>query len=107
MTNPPPSTRYFPTPDPNVVIACDYNPDDQQYSNYRPMRLEDISEHALQPTASAGLSAALHSYVHVPQRPNVKPYFKLSTARPPAAGQADRAATDGGPWNVPDLCAGV
>ena len=51
-----------------------------------------------------GLRAAVHSYVHVSTRPKVKPYFKLPTARPSIGRQAQRAATDGGPWNVPDLC---
>ena len=51
-----------------------------------------------------GLRAAVHSYVHVPTRPKVKPYFKLPPARPSTGRQAERAASDGGPWNVPDLC---
>jgi hypothetical protein len=51
-----------------------------------------------------GLRAAVHSYVHVSTRPKVKPYFKLPTARPSTGRQAQRAASDGGPWNVPDLC---
>jgi kumamolisin len=53
-----------------------------------------------QPAAGGGLRAAVHSYVHFPRRPRVKPYFKLR--RPELAA---RAAAGGGPWNVPDLCA--
>jgi kumamolisin len=46
-----------------------------------------------------GLHAALHSYVHVARRPNVRPYFKrLDPAARPAA------AHHTGPWSVPDLC---
>jgi subtilase family serine protease len=62
----------------------------------------------MQAAAVTGLSAALHSYVHVARRPIVKPYFKLlkappATGAPPVAGRRG-AATGGGPWNVPDLC---
>jgi len=53
-----------------------------------------------QPPAGGGLRAAVHSYLHVARRPNVKPYFKL-----PRTGPGPRAAAGGGPWNVPDLCA--
>jgi len=63
----------------------------------------------LDSAAATGLRAALHSYVHVARRPNVrsvvKPYFKLPTARPTAGRPGERAVRDGGPWNVPDLCA--
>jgi kumamolisin len=52
-----------------------------------------------QAATGGGLRAAVHSYVHVARRPNVKPYFKL--LRP---GPAPRAAAGHGPWNVPDLC---
>jgi subtilase family serine protease len=52
-----------------------------------------------QPATGDGLRAALHSYIHVARRPNVRPYFKMGRT-----GPAARAATDGGPWNVPDLC---
>jgi len=52
-----------------------------------------------QTAAGAGLRAALHSYIHVARRPNVRPYFKMGPT-----GPAARAARDGGPWNVPDLC---
>ena len=52
-----------------------------------------------QTAAGAGLRAALHSYVHVAPRPKVHAYFKL-----PRGGRAARAAGNGGPWNVPDLC---
>ena len=51
-----------------------------------------------QPATGDGLPA-LHSYAHVAQHPNVHPYFKLARPR-----RAARAAGDGGPWNVPDLC---
>jgi kumamolisin len=46
------------------------------------------------------LHAALHSYVHVPHRPAVKPYFKRMSATRAAA----HAAAQGGSWTVPDLC---
>jgi kumamolisin len=52
-----------------------------------------------QPATGGGLRAALHSYVHVPQRPKVHPYFKLRRA-----GVTARAAAAGHPWNVPALC---
>jgi kumamolisin len=52
-----------------------------------------------QPAIGGGLRAALHSYVHVPQRPKVHPYFKLRRA-----GVTARAAAAGHPWNVPALC---
>ena len=52
-----------------------------------------------QTAAGAGLRAALHSYVHVARRPNVRPYFKMGPR-----GPAARAARGSGPWNVPDLC---
>jgi kumamolisin len=54
-----------------------------------------------QTAAGAGLRAAIHSYVHVPQRPKVHPYFKLRRA-----GVTARAAAAGHPWNVPALCEG-
>lgn len=39
----PPPTWYFPTADPNIVIACDYNPDEGQYNrNCREVRLKDV-----------------------------------------------------------------
>jgi len=103
MANPPPS-RAFPSPDPNMVIICDYNPDDQQYNlNCREVPLAAATRHAIQAAAGTSLRAAVHSYVHVVRRPNVKPYFKLPSVR-----QAERAravaAAPGGPWNVPDLC---
>jgi subtilase family serine protease len=50
-------------------------------------------------TAGSGLSAALHSYVHVAPRVNVKPYYKKGRAE--QTGEAKGA----GPWSVPDLCA--
>lgn len=49
--------------------------------------------------AESGLHSALHSYVRVRQRPNVHTYFKLAHT-----GQSARAAGNGGPWNIPDLC---
>jgi kumamolisin len=52
-----------------------------------------------QTAAGAGLRAALHSYVHVARRPNVRPYFKMGPR-----GPAARAARGSGPWTVPDLC---
>ena len=52
-----------------------------------------------QTATGAGLRAALHSYVHVARRPNVRPYFKMGPR-----GPAARAARGSGPWNVPDLC---
>jgi hypothetical protein len=52
-----------------------------------------------QPATGGGLRAALHSYIHVARRPNVRPYFKMGPT-----GPAARAAGGGGPWNVPDLC---
>ncbi len=51
-------------------------------------------------SGGATLRAALHSYVHVARRPNVRPYFKVGPT-----GPAPREATGAGPWNVPDLCA--
>ena len=54
------------------------------------------------PTRSgAALRAALHSYLHGVLRPKVRPYFHLGRTAP----ALPRAATDGGPWSVPDLCA--
>lgn len=53
-----------------------------------------------QTVAGTGLRAALHSYLHTSPRPKVHPYFKLGPT-----GTAARAARDGGPWGVPDLCA--
>jgi hypothetical protein len=55
-----------------------------------------------QTAAGAGLHAALHSYIHVARRANVRPYFKMGPS-----GATARAAGGGGggPWNVPDLCA--
>jgi kumamolisin len=47
-----------------------------------------------------GLRAAVHSYVHLARRPNVKPYFKMGRSR-----AAPREASGGGPWTVPALCA--
>jgi len=52
-----------------------------------------------QPATGGGLRSALHSYLHVAPRPKVHPYFKLAHT-----GPAARAARNGGPWNVPDLC---
>ena len=52
-----------------------------------------------QPATGGGLRSALHSYLHVAPRPKVHPYFKLAHT-----GTAARAARNGGPWNVPDLC---
>jgi len=52
-----------------------------------------------QPATGGGLRPALHSYLHVAPRPKVHPYFKLAHT-----GTAARAARNGGPWNVPDLC---
>src|ERR1700761_2997441 len=49
--------------------------------------------------AESGLHSALHSYVRVRQRPKVHTYFKLAHT-----GQSARAAGNGGPWNIPDLC---
>ena len=44
----PPPTWYFPTPDPDVVMACDYNPADRQYNlNCRPMRIRDVPRHVV------------------------------------------------------------
>jgi subtilase family serine protease len=48
-----------------------------------------------QTPADGGLHAALHSYVHTPQRPSVKPYFRRALTH---------AASHSGPWTVPDLC---
>jgi kumamolisin len=48
--------------------------------------------------ATAGAVAGLHSYRHFVQRPNCKPYFKLSQPRAAAPAAA-------GSWNVPALCA--
>ncbi len=45
------------------------------------------------------LRAALHSYVHATPRPDVRPYFKLGPT-----GPGPRAASGGGPWDVPALC---
>jgi len=50
--------------------------------------------------AGNGVHAALHSYVHLVQRPRVHPYFKLGRT-----AVTRRAAGGGGPWSVPDLCA--
>ena len=41
-------TRVFSTSDPNVVIVCDYNPDNGQYNlNCRRMRREDAPRHIM------------------------------------------------------------
>ncbi len=97
-------TEYIHTPDPDVYLAFDWNPDEGQYNrNPRKVRREDVPGLATQTAARIGLRAAVHSYLHVVRRPNVKPYFKLSTTRPPTGRRATSA--DGGPWNVPDLCA--
>ncbi len=41
-----PTTWYFPTPDPNVVIACDYNAAEKQYNlNCRQVALQDVPNH--------------------------------------------------------------
>jgi kumamolisin len=50
--------------------------------------------------AGNGVHAAFHSYVHLVERPRVKPYFKVGRI-----AVARRAAGGGGPWSVPDLCA--
>ncbi len=40
-----PPTWYFPTQDPEVVIACDYNPAAQRYDlNTRRIRIADLPE---------------------------------------------------------------
>lgn len=52
------------------------------------------------PIGDGGLRAALHSYLHVPRRVDVKPYIKLAPA-----DTSRRAAAGVGPWNIPDLCA--
>jgi hypothetical protein len=111
QTNPPigPSgpTLYIHTTDPGVCLAFDWNPDEGQYNrNPRAVRCPDAPVPAIQTAAVTGLRAALHSYLHVARpnvRPIVKPYFKFPTAKLPTGRRA--AATDGGPWNVPDLCA--
>ena len=50
--------------------------------------------------AGGALRAALHSYIHDVLRPKVKPYFHMGQSE-----STTRESTDGGPWNVPDLCA--
>ena len=45
MPSPPP-TWYFPTPDPNVVRACDWNPNTQQYDqNCRDISIDQVPQH--------------------------------------------------------------
>lgn len=92
--------------EPDWVWAADWDPVDQAYDrNIRKIRREDIPGPMVQAAAMTGLRAALHSYVHLARRPNVKPYFKLPTTRQPATGHVERAVIDDGPWNLPDLCA--
>src|SRR5271170_5193741 len=94
-------TEYIHTSDPDVFLAFDWNPDEGEYNrNSRKVRREDVPGLAMQTAARIGLRAAVHSYVHIARRPNVKPYFKLARA-----GAAPQAAAVAGPWNVPDLCA--
>jgi kumamolisin len=94
-------TEYIRTSDPDEYLAFDWNPDEGQYNrNPRKVRRDDVPASAMQTAARVGLRAAVHSYVHVARRPNVKPYFKLARI-----GAAPRTAAVGGPWNVPDLCA--
>ena len=100
------TTEYYTTPnDPNLLSVYVWSAADQAWLYKGLVRSEDLPGHRMQTAAATGLRAALHSYVHVARRPNVKPYFKLPSARPTAGRQAERAARDGGPWNVPDLCA--
>jgi Subtilase family len=105
MANPPnfAPTMYVPVANhPDEFLAYDWNPSDQQYDLYRGIvRREDLPRYEMQTAAVMPLHAALHSYVHVARRPNVRPYFKMGPT-----GAAPRAARGGGgPWNVPDLCA--
>jgi len=53
-----------------------------------------------QSSSARSLRAALHSYVHVARRLNIKPYFKLGPRRTAAREARDTGTT----WNVPDLC---
>ena len=100
------TTEYYTTPnDPNLRSVYVWSAADQTWLYKGLVRREDLPARTMQTAARIGLRAAVHSYVHVARRPNVKPYFKLPTARPPTGRQAERAARDGGPWNVPDLCA--
>jgi hypothetical protein len=40
-----PKTWYFPTPDPDVVIACDYNAAEDRYdNNCRTMKVGNVSD---------------------------------------------------------------
>lgn len=100
------TTEYYTTPnDPNLFSVYVWSAADQAWLYRGVVRREDSPARRMQAAATTGLRAALHSYVHVARRPNVRPYFKLPTARPPAARQGERAVRNGGPWNVPDLCA--
>jgi kumamolisin len=97
------TTYYQSTPDdPDLLERYVWSAANRAWLYRGVVRREDIPDPRMQTAAATGLRAALHSYVHVVQRPKVKPYFKLPTARPPAGRRA--AAADAGPWNVPDLC---
>jgi hypothetical protein len=100
------TAEYYSTPnDSNLLSVYVWSSADQVWLYKGLVRREDLPGHRMKTAVATGLHAALHSYLHVAQRPSVKPYFKLPTARPPTGRQAERAARDGGPWNVPDLCA--
>ncbi len=102
------TTEYYTTPDdPNLLSVYVWSAADQAWLYKGVVRREALPGPRIQTAAATGLRTALHSYVHVAPKPNVrpdvKPYFKLPTARPAAGRQAERAR-GAGPWNVPDLC---
>ena len=94
MANPQP-TRFFLTGDPMVIIACDYNPDDQEYNlNCREIRLQDATVHGVQTQARMNVRAAVHSYVHATPRPDVRPLFQVGSDRTGPAGGAGRRSVE-------------
>jgi subtilase family serine protease len=99
------TTEYYSTPnDPHLFSVYVWSTADQAWLYRGLVRREDPPAGGMQAAAAMGLRTALHSYLHVAPRPNVrpnvKPYFKL-----PRPELAARAAAGAGPWNVPDLCA--
>ena len=94
------TTEYFTTSDdPNLLSEYVWSAADQAWLYKGLVRREDLPSRRVQAAAVTGLRAALHSYVHATARPDVRPYFKLGPT-----GPGPRAASGGGPWDVPALC---